>query len=198
MGGSMRGASCRRASVRWMGGALIASALLAALVAAAADETVVSGEWTVVYPKSPYATKGLQDGLSKMSVALCECLEESVGVKAVAVDDTKMPSAPGRRFFIGEKFAKIAGLMPADFRSYDWGIAEKNGDIYIFGAAPAGTIYGVHAFLENNTDLIWAYPDSRTYTWYYGLIAEPGTFPALLGPGPSGREAGGEEPGGLV
>ena len=27
---------------------------------------------------------------------------------------------------------------------------------------------------------IWAYPDSRTYTWYYGLIAEPGTFPVTF------------------
>ena len=27
---------------------------------------------------------------------------------------------------------------------------------------------------------IWAYPNSKTYDWYYGLIAEPGTFPVTF------------------
>ena len=104
-----------------------------ALVTAHAEETVIDGEWTVVYPKYPKETDGIMKGLRKMSTALCECLEESVGVKAKAVDDSEMPTAPGRRFLLGGKFAETAGLMPADFKSYDWGIAEKDGDLYFFG-----------------------------------------------------------------
>ena len=68
------------------------------------------------------------------------------------------------RIYLGASFAK--DLFPEDIaaltagRAFDgFAVRVKDGDIYIFGAAPAGTIYGVDAFLENNTDLIWAYPD---------------------------------------
>ena len=66
---------------------------------------------------------------------------------------------------LGATFAR--DLFPEDLaaltsaRAHDgFAVRERGGDLYIFGAAPAGTIYGAHAFLENNTDLIWAYPDA--------------------------------------
>ena len=67
------------------------------------------------------------------------------------------------RIFLGATFAKdhfakdIAAIVAK--RAKDgFAIRVKDGDIYIFGAQPAGTVNGVFAFVENNTDLIWAYP----------------------------------------
>ena len=40
---------------------------------------------------------------------------------------------------MGGKIAEAAGLMPSDFKGYDWGIAEKDGDIYFFGRDRAGS-----------------------------------------------------------
>ena len=68
------------------------------------------------------------------------------------------------KIFLGAGYAK--DLFPGDIaaltatRAFDgFAVREKGGNLYIFGAAPAGTLYGVQAFLENNSDLIWAYPD---------------------------------------
>jgi len=102
-------------------------------------ETVVEGEWTVVYPNYPKENWGLTSGLATMSGVLCDVLGESVGVKAKAVVEGREPKGPGRRFFMGGKFAEAAGLMPADFKGYDWGIAEKDGDIYFFGRDRTGS-----------------------------------------------------------
>ena len=115
-------------------------AVAAALIAVAAfGETVVDGEWTVVYPNYPKESCGLTQGLSTMAYVLCDVLGESVGVKAKAVVEGREPKGPGRRFFMGGKFAEAAGLMPADFKGYDWGIAEKDGDIYFFGRDRTGS-----------------------------------------------------------
>ena len=35
-------------------------------------------------------------------------------------------------------------------------VRVKDGNVYIYGAHPMGTANGVHAFFENNTDIIWA------------------------------------------
>jgi hypothetical protein len=105
----------------------------------AAVETVIEGEWTVVYPEYPKESCGLTEGLSAMSGVLCDVLGESVGVKAKAVTEGREPKGSGHRFFIGGKFAEAAGLMPANFKGYDWGIAEKDGDIYFFGRDRTGS-----------------------------------------------------------
>ena len=75
-------------------------AVAAALIAVAAfGETVVDGEWTVVYPNYPKESCGLTQGLSTMAYVLCDVLGESVGVKAKAVVEGREPKGPGRRFF---------------------------------------------------------------------------------------------------
>ena len=75
------------------------------------------------------------------------------------------------RIFLGAGFAKR--YFAADLAELAKGqagdgfaVREKDGDIYIFGACPAGTLYGVATFLENNTDIIWAMfdPLSTVYT----------------------------------
>ena len=75
------------------------------------------------------------------------------------------------RIFLGAGFAQrhfaadIAELAKAQAAD-GFAVREKDGDIYIFGACPAGTLYGVTTFIENNTDIIWAMLDkaSTVYT----------------------------------
>lgn len=69
------------------------------------------------------------------------------------------------RIYIGSYFARK--LFPADFRA----IGKSDGfavrtrvdedgvrNIYLFGAIPRGTLHSVYAFLERNSDIIWARP----------------------------------------
>ena len=83
------------------------------------------------------------------------------------------PSGEKRtRIYLGAPFAKRS--FAADLKALAAGgatdgyaIRGKDGDIYIFGARPAGTLNGCYAFVENNTDLIWAFandPDGTLYT----------------------------------
>lgn len=67
------------------------------------------------------------------------------------------------RIFLGAPFA--AKFFPEDIKAlasaptFDgYAIREKDGDIYIFGVTPPGTLYGAIRFVENNTDLIFAAP----------------------------------------
>ncbi len=66
------------------------------------------------------------------------------------------------RIYLGATFAapffkadidKLAAAEAID----GYAVRERNGDIYIFGATPAGTRSGVYAFLENNSDIIFAF-----------------------------------------
>ncbi len=75
--------------------------------------------------------------------------------------DAKCP-----RIWLGASFAapyfkkdieKLAAAEAID----GYAVREKNGDIYIFGATPPGTLNGVYAFLENNSDWILAF-NNRT------------------------------------
>ncbi len=117
----------------------IVAAVAAFVAAAAFGETVIEGRWTVVYPEYPKEQPGMTRGFRDMAVVLSDVLGESVGAKVAVVAEGNEPKGPGRRFFMGGKFAEAAGLMPADFKGYDWGIAEKDGDIYFFGRDRVGS-----------------------------------------------------------
>lgn len=56
--------------------------------------------------------------------------------------------------FFGDDLKKLAAGGSTD----GYAVRVRDGNIYIFGARPAGTRFGVHRFIENNTDLIWAFP----------------------------------------
>jgi len=65
------------------------------------------------------------------------------------------------KIFLGATYAKPH--FPEDLKklasggsSDGFAVRVKDGSIYLFGARPAGTLFGVYAFLENNTDIIWA------------------------------------------
>jgi len=70
------------------------------------------------------------------------------------------------RIFLGAGFARPhfaedLEKLAADEALDGYAIRPKDGDIYIFGVLPKGTLNGVYAFLENNTDLIWALPNEE-------------------------------------
>jgi hypothetical protein len=80
-------------------------------------------------------------------------------------------AAKSVKIFLGATFAKphFAGdlaALTADPTTDGYAIRVKDGNIYIFGARPAGTLFGVCAFIENNSDLIWASGDPLFGTVY--------------------------------
>lgn len=64
------------------------------------------------------------------------------------------------KIFLGKAFAEAAYQTDLTALGGSDGFAVRNdgNHIYIFGAIPKGTLNGVFAFLENNTDIIWARP----------------------------------------
>ena len=126
-------------SVRWATAVSWAALLVVAFARpGVAADLVLEGEWTIVRPEYPKENNGLTKGFVGEANVLCEVLGESVGVKARSVVEGQQPPGPGHRIFIGAPFAEAAGLMPADFKGYDWGIAEKDGDLYFFGRDRTG------------------------------------------------------------
>ena len=93
----------------------------------------------------------LQKGLELVTGASFPVLTEPSSERNVKIF---LGASYAKDFFPGD-LAALTAQRPID----GFAIREKNGNLYIFGAAPAGTLYGVFAFLENNTDIIWAYPD---------------------------------------
>ena len=83
------------------------------------------------------------------------------------------------RFHLGREFAE--GRFDADLKA----IGETDGfairserkgdvtDVWIFGGRLRGTIFGVYAFLERTTDVVWARPTRTVYTKTDGLRLPP-------------------------
>lgn len=74
---------------------------------------------------------------------------------------------PDVRIHVGTEYLS---LFPED---RDWlgdtdGFAcrRRNGEVYIFSPHPRGCLYGVYAFLERNSDIIWARPTEPFGTVY--------------------------------
>lgn len=86
---------------------------------------------------------------------------------------TEPSETKNAKIFLGAGFAKE--LFPKDLKTLaedeggvdGFAVRVKDDNIYIFGAHPMGTSNGVFAFLENNSDIIWAMagdPDGVIYT----------------------------------
>ncbi len=84
----------------------------------------------------------------------------------------KPSDAKNVKIYLGATYAKPhfpedLKLLASGGSTDGFAVRVKDGDLYIFGACPAGTLFGVYAFLENNTDVIWGYNwgnDSAVYT----------------------------------
>jgi hypothetical protein len=63
------------------------------------------------------------------------------------------------KVFIGTSFAREFQNDLAKLKGNDgFAVRRKGNHIYVFGSRPRGTLFGLYAFLEKNTDLIFARP----------------------------------------
>lgn len=107
----------------------LASAMLPALA------WEFGGDVRIVVP-DPEPT-GCAQALAVAGERLANGFADALGAK-VAVHETSKAPKGGRTIYLGGVFAASAGLMPADMRTYSNVIAEKGGDIYLFGADRSG------------------------------------------------------------
>ena len=105
-----------------------------AVLPAVAASIGPGGTWTVVCPSG--ISKGVDAGLAQVAGTLADVLSEGVGAKVSVGTDSG--TRAGGRLFLGEAFAKKAGLMKEPYAGLANSIAEKNGDIYLFGRDRAG------------------------------------------------------------
>ena len=101
-----------------------------------ASAVTVGEGWTIVYPAS--GNNGVERAMRTVGAVMQSVFEEALGAQIPAVSDAKAPKGPGKRIFIGGVFAEKAGLGIGDFKGFDYGIAEKDGDIYLYGRDRTG------------------------------------------------------------
>lgn len=76
------------------------------------------------------------------------------------------------KLYVGRSFANkpFAGDLKKIGKSDGFAVRSNAEDgvrkIYLFGAIPQGTLHSVYAFLERNSDIIWARPNERLGTIY--------------------------------
>ncbi len=69
-------------------------------------------------------------------------------------------STPRDKFFIGSRWAKKYKSDLQYLKDSDGYAVRRDGNqIYIFGAEPRGTLFGIYALLEKNSDIIWPRPN---------------------------------------
>jgi len=98
----------------------------------------------------------------------------------VKVPVTAKPTATDNvKIFVGANYAKEHFPEDLEFLKGSDGCAirTRGKNVYIFGATPKGTLNGVYAFLEGNSDIIWPVP-SETFGAVYTSHPE---FPVIWG-----------------
>ena len=104
-----------------------------------ADEITITGDWTIVRPVIRQDARGVDGAIAIVAGTFADVLDEAIGKRPQVVEAGQEPQGPGGRVFIGREFAETAGLMPADFKDWDFGMAEKDGDLYLFGRDRVGS-----------------------------------------------------------
>lgn len=118
-----------------------------------ASEIIISKDASAI---ERFAAEELQYNIRLVTSALLPILSEPS-----TKENTKI--------YIGKQFAgkyadDIAFLGDSD--GFAVRSPDKGKTVFIFGSIPKGTLNGVYAFIENNTDMIWARPDWETGTVY--------------------------------
>jgi hypothetical protein len=89
---------------------------------------------------------------------LSRWLGEISGAEYPVVEQAE--NAAGPRLFLGSTFAR--GKFDDDLQwlgeTDGYAVRARGNDVYIFGSEDKGTLNGVFAFIENNSDLIWPRP----------------------------------------
>ena len=145
----------------------ISAALCAATFAATA--VVVDSSYTIVLPD--YERSGIGVELIRAVDVLKAALKEGAGLELKST--TAKSFKGGRAIYIGEAAAKRAGLVPPDMKDFSSVIAEKGGDIYVFGCdraihpgigknprhmAPVPTLRAIARFMEDYMDVRFLAP----------------------------------------
>ncbi len=145
----------------------ISAALCAAAFAATA--VVVDSSYTIVLPD--YERSGIGVELIRAVDVLKAALKEGAGLELKST--TAKSFKGGRAIYIGEAAAKRAGLVPPDMKDFSSVIAEKGGDIYVFGCdraihpgigknprhmAPVPTLKAIARFMEDYMDVRFLAP----------------------------------------
>lgn len=116
---------------------------------------------TLVKNQQALARIVLSEGASEPENKAAEELQLWISrITGAEVPIKKTSEGDGATVFLGEAFAKdhfrddLKSLAGTD----GFAVRTKGNEIFIFGAEPKGTLNGAFAFLENNSDLIWARP----------------------------------------
>ena len=137
---------------------------LAEIVCDFSDDILID-RW---FPKQTQSVELLRAGGFERDVASLAARELKHWLDEITGANFPLRLKPGAaacaRIFLGAGFAKrhfaadLAELAKGPAGD-GFAVREKDGELYIFGACPTGTLFGVAAFLENNTDIIWAMLD---------------------------------------
>ena len=144
---------------------------LAVLAAVSSVQAVtVDGNWEVVVPAIT-DTCGLQQSLYRVAQSFTNAFREATGA-ALPIVTVKTSGRPSIRF--GEEAARAVGLLPErPLKDFDNVIAEKGGDIYLFGhdraihkgkmantpkTSPMPTVKAVARFMETYMDVRFLAP----------------------------------------
>jgi hypothetical protein len=101
-----------------------------------------------------FAANDVRDWIRKITGAEVPILTEA--------SDTR-----NEKVFIGTAHAANFKTDLAQLAGNDGFAVRRQGDhVYVFGSRPRGTLYGLYALLERNTDLIFARPDEEIGTVY--------------------------------
>ena len=140
--------------------------LTSCCAAAVCSAVTIDGSYRVVVPsKEP---SGIATALTEAAGALTNALKVGAGLNLKVVQARYFKG--GRAIYIGEEPAKKAGLVPSDLKDFSSVIAEKGGDIYLFGRdralhrrnqwynAPMPSIRAVTRFMEEFLDVRFLMP----------------------------------------
>ncbi len=108
-------------------------------------------------PVEVYAAEELQYWIQRISSARLPI------IRSVPDERSQTPN-----IFIGKEFAReyFSGDLEKIGSTDGFAVRKKAGHIYIFGGISKGTLHGVYAFLEANSDIIWCRPDPEEGTVY--------------------------------
>jgi hypothetical protein len=136
---------------------------------------------SIVIPDDAGDVTGVAVHLYVAAHALADAMQEATGVKPSVVKGQYLKAVKGQKILVGAEFAKAAGLYPKEGLSgMENVVAEKGGDIYLFGndrpgvTNPKGRLSWEHCVL----------PSVKAITNFMEI--EMGV--AFLAPGKTGRD----------
>jgi len=130
---------------------------LALTAAPLVKDGVPLGEF-VVADDAPQAAKFATDDV-------CDWIEKITGARVPVLSSPSEKS--NEKIFVGTGFAAGFKEDLKRLAGNDGFAIRRTGDhVHVFGSRPRGTLYGMYALLENNTDLIFARPHEKFGTVY--------------------------------